>query len=283
MSEEAEQHIAAIEAFYRPIILGARLGGGAKLWRQFEEARDAYRSGATDFLSVYERINEMAAAHVLLSNRSLSGATIAYETPIAADGSLIDFTVSWPEGRTLYVEVKTVHPRTEDPEASWANYEKRSAHHPERVAYIVHKEWLGGKLYGDSFSARGAFMTYARQFEERLAAANAVRPGEGVLLVCGTGFEWHRSELEDFADFYRLGVHREDDPFAKMEAHALAEGAIELRRNVGEIAYLKRPIDRVEPEWFSKVQGLVQRRGRPAQPATAVSAGAAPQRPVTNR
>ena len=48
-------------------------------------------------------------------------------------------------------------------------------------------------------------MTYSQQFEEKLAAANGVRPGEGMLLVCGTGFEWHLSNLEDFVDFYRLG------------------------------------------------------------------------------
>jgi hypothetical protein len=253
LSDEIESHIAAVETFYLPIILGGCLEGGAKLWHQYEGARDAYRQGGSGFLAVYERINEMAAGHILLSDPTLKGAAVAYETPIAADGSLIDFTVTRPEGRTLYVEVKTVHPRTQDSEASWSNYEKRSAHHPEHVDYVVHKEWSGGQLYGDSFSARSAFMTYARQFEERLAAANAVRSGEGVLLICGTGFPWHLSELEDFADFYRLGIHREDDPFAKMEAHALAERSIELRRNIGEFAYVRRPMDSV---------GRDHRRGR---------------------
>jgi hypothetical protein len=264
LSVEIEEHIGAVETFYRAIILGpgSRLNGGAKLWRQYEEARDAYRRGAPDFLPVYERINEMAAAHLLLSDPTLEGATIAYEAPIAADGQLIDFIVVWPRGRTLYVEVKTVHPRTEDSEANWANYEKRSAHHPEHAHYVAHKEWLGGKLYLDSFSARSRFMTYALQFEERLAAANEVHPGEGVLLVCGTGFEWHLSELEDFADFYRLGVHREDDPFARMETHWLAERSIELRGNIGEFAFMKRSMDRVAPEeWFAKVQGPMQGRG----------------------
>jgi hypothetical protein len=264
LSAEIEEHIAAVETFYRPTILGptSRLKSGAKLWRQYQEARNAYRRGATDFLPVYERINEMAAAHVLLSDPMLHGATIAYEMPIAADGSLIDFTVSCPDGPTLYIEVKTVHPRTEDSEATWAAHKKRSAYHPEHVNYIVHKGWLGGKLYGNSFSARGSFMTNSRQFEDRLAAANEVWPGEGVLWVCGTGFEWHPSELEDFVDFCRLGAHREDDPFAKMENHALAERSIELRRNIGKFAYIKRPMNHVTPErWYSNVQGPTQGRG----------------------
>jgi len=255
---EIEAHIAAAEDFYRPIILGpgSSLTGGSKLWRQFEETRDAFRRGATDFQPVYERINEMAAAQVLLGDPTLAGAAIAYEPPIAADGSLIDFVVSLPDGRTLYIEVKTVHPRTEDGDASWAKYEQRRAHHPNHVAYLVHKDWLGGEIYGASFSARGAFMTYARQLEDRLAAATAVRPGGGVLLICGTGFPWHRSELEDFADFYRSGRHRADDPFAKMEAHAISAGSIVLRRNIGEIAYLRRAMDRVQAEeWAAKVEG----------------------------
>ena len=262
MSAEIEEHISAAETFYWPVILGqsSRLESGAKLWRQYQKALKAYRRGATDFLPVYERINEMAAAHVLLSNSALHAATIAYERPIAAERSLIDFTVWWPQGRTFYIEVKTVHPRTEDSEATWAHHKRRSAHHPENVHYIVREDWLGGKLSGDSFSARSSFMTYSRQFEERLAAANGVRPGEGVLLVCGTGFEWHLSNLEDFVDFYRLGVHREDDSFAKMEAHDLAERSIELKRNIGKFAYIKRPMNHVTPEmWCPNVQGLARR------------------------
>jgi hypothetical protein len=264
LSVEVEEHLAEVETFYLPLILGgSRLTGTAKLWGQYEDARDAYRRGATDFLSVYERINEMASAHVLLADATLTDATIAYETPIAADGSLIDFTVSWSDGRTLYVEVKTVHPRTKDTEVSWVNFERRSAHHPVQGDYIVHKKWLGGQLYGDAFSARSSFLDYSRQFEERLAAANAVRPGEGVLLVCGTGFRWHRDELEDFADFYRLGVHREDDPFATMEAHTLNRGLIELKRNIRDFGYIKRPMDHVAPEEsFPRVEGPAEGRRR---------------------
>lgn len=170
---EAADHIVEAERFYRPIIVGppARLVGGQKLWRQFEDARDSYLRGATDFQPVYERINEMAVAHELLTDTTLAETAIAYEPPIAADGSLIDFVASWPDGRTLYLEVKTVHPRTTDGEESWSKFENRRGHHPDHVAYIVHKDWLGGQIYGDSFSARGAFMTYARQFEDRLSEA----------------------------------------------------------------------------------------------------------------
>lgn len=266
MSVESEEHIAEAEAFYRPIIAGpgSRLLNGAKLWRQHGEARDAYRRGSTDFVPVYERINEMAAAYVLLSDPTLRGGSVGYEMPVANVRSLIDFTVSWPDGRTLYIEAKTVHPRTDDSAASWANFEERRAHHPKNLHYLVDKDWIGAKLYGDSFAARSSFMTYSRQFEERLAAANEVRRGDGVLLFCGTGFPWHLSELEDFADFYRLGAHRQDDAFARMEARSLAERSIALKRNIGEFAYMKRPMNSVPPEsWLAKVEGPRRGRGAP--------------------
>jgi hypothetical protein len=264
LSAEIEQHIVATETFYRPIIegTGSRLEGGAKLWKQYQKALKAYRQGATDFLPVYERINEMAAAHVLFLDPTLHGATIAYETLIADNRSRIDFTAWWPDGRALYIEVKTVHPRTENSETTWARHKGRSAHNPMNVHYIVCEERLGGKISGDAFSARSSFMFYSRQFEDRLAAANKVRPGDGVLLVCGTGMEWHLSNLEDFVDFYRLGVHRGDDAFAKMEAHDLAERSIELKRNIARFAYIKRPKDHVTHEmWCSDVQGPKQGRG----------------------
>ena len=57
MSDEVERHIATVETFYRPIILGGRLQNGAKLWRQYEEARDAYRvyRSTCDIAGHYQR------------------------------------------------------------------------------------------------------------------------------------------------------------------------------------------------------------------------------------
>jgi hypothetical protein len=259
MSAEAEEHIAAAETFYAPIIVGpgSRLAGGEKLWRQFMDAAEAYRRGATSFASVYERINEMAVADILLNHdASLAGAQIAYEPEVAGVVTLIDFVVTFPDGEPLYVEVKTVHPTADDSERSWKNHERRREHHPEGVHYIVAKEWMGGQIYGNSFNARSAFMGHMLEFEERLAAAAEVQPGPAVLVVCGTGFEWHGSELEDFADFYIGGVHRADDPFAEMEAHHIKERAIQLRRNVNALAYVKRPMNHVSAEeWCCNVRG----------------------------
>jgi hypothetical protein len=63
-----------------------------------------------------------------------------------------------------------------------------------------------------------SFLRYALEFEEKLLAVQATSPGAGCLIFCGNGIDWHPSQLEDFADFYRTGEHRPDDSFAEMEA-----------------------------------------------------------------
>ena len=63
---------------------------------------------------------------------------------------------------------------------------------------------------------------------------------ESVLVFCGTGFPWHLSNLEDFVDFYRVGTHRQDDPFALMELHHIEHEKLSLLRNIDHFAFLRR-------------------------------------------
>lgn len=264
MGEEVEEHLAAIEALYRPVILDPRLTGGAKLWRQYEQARDAYRRGdAAKFLPVFERINEMAVARISLTDPTLAGAAVAYEPKIAADGSRIDFVVIKATGETIYIEVKTIHPELDDSEASWLRHEKRRERFAKDTHLIVGQGFMGAALSDASFKARSKFMDYTREFERRLAAARKVRPGRGVLVFCTNG-RWRLDELEDFADFYETSAHRLDDRFSDMEAHSIAKEGVELRRNIDAFGYVKRPMERTTPEkWFADVRGPEEFRGRP--------------------
>src|SRR5262249_51648136 len=61
-----------------------------------------------------------------------------------------------------------------------------------------------------------------------------------ILIFCGNEFAWHRSDLEDFADFYHTGRHSADDPFALMEQHYLKENGVQLERNIDHFGFLKR-------------------------------------------
>ncbi|MGB6325878.1 MAG: hypothetical protein WBG11_08910 [Methylocella sp.] len=261
MTEWIEQHIAAVEAHYELLITGSdsRLEGGGKLWGQFTNAVKSYRErDKAEFSAVIERVNELAVARILLGDPTLTGRKILYEPQIAADDHRkIDFVVPDVEDGSLYIEVKTVRPIAKDPEQKWKQYEKCKQNHTENVSYIVGKERLGAQIYGNSFSARTKFMDYTRKFEPRLAEAVKVQPGRSVLVFCGTGWEWHRSELEDFADFYLTGRYRQDDPFATMEAHeAFTKGSIAVQRNIVAFGFVKRPIDSItEEEWIADVRG----------------------------
>ena len=176
---------------------------------------------------------------MLLDDETITG-PITYEPDFLPDGRKIDFVVDRGNDN-LYVEVKTVRPRTADTEEAWQKFMARRQHHPANVNFIVEKEWMGGAIYGNVFASRAHFLDYTRDFETRLAAAKAIKPGPGVLVFCGTGFAWHKSKLEDFADFYLTGVHRGDDAFALMKQHAIKEKKIKLLRNIDHFAYSAPP------------------------------------------
>ena len=190
--------------------------------------------------AVTERINELAVAKLLIDDPTITG-PITYE-PELPDGRRIDFVADRGKDN-LYIEVKTVRPRTADTDDAWQKFLDRSKHHPENVNFLVEKEWMGGAIYGNVFASRAHFLDYALDFESRLATAKATKDGPGCLIFCGTGFAWHLSNLEDFADFYHHGKHRADDPFGPMEAHSIEKKGIKLARNIDHFAFLRRHVE----------------------------------------
>jgi hypothetical protein len=254
-----DEHIAAVETFYEPLVTGnqSRLAGGNRLWGQFKDAIAAYRkNGKPSLQQVTERVNELVVARIILNDPAIPHGKVQYEPQIGAADRRIDFVVQDVLGENLYIEVKTVNPRTEDSDKNWEKYKKRRKMHTANTQYIVRKHQLGAEIHGNSFSARSKFMDYAREFETRLADAKEVQPGRGVLVFCGTGMAWDLSDLEDFADFYRTGRHLPDDLFSRMEAWALKEDGIELMRNIGSFGFVERPVACVtEEKWVPEVRG----------------------------
>ena len=168
---------------------------------------------------------------------------ITYEPDLLLSKRKIDFVADRLRDN-LYVEVKTVHPETADTEEAWNNYLKLREYHPKHANLIVHRDWMGAKLYGNTFASRSKFLDYTKAFEDRLAEAKKVRFGPGILVFCGNGVRRHRSNLEDFADFYHAGKHRQDDPFALMEQHDMERSKTKLLGNVDHFACLRRPVER---------------------------------------
>jgi large subunit ribosomal protein L30 len=245
---ELDYFVAAVRAeYYEPIT--TRILRGDVLWAQFEDAVASCRADPKgDDRQITERVNELAVAKVLLDDETITG-PITYEPDFLPDGRKIDFVVDRGDDN-LYVEVKTVRPRIADTEEAWQKFIARREHHSANVNFIVEKEWMGGAIYGNVFASRAHFLDYTREFETRLAAAKAIKPGPGVLVFCGTGFAWHQSNLEDFADFYLTGAHRGDDAFALMEQHAIKQKKIKLLRNIDYFAYLRRHTEKPQKEEF---------------------------------
>ena len=238
---EFEQLVASVEDTYKELVIGraSRIDGGATLWKRFISSVEAYRcSSKTDSRTVTECVNELAVAKVLTEDRTVHG-NIAYEPNILPSGKKIDF-VSRCEAGHIYIEVKTVHPTTEDNDSAWEDFVRRSDFHPKDVEFIAEKNWMGGAIYGDAFKSRAGFLQYALEFESRLAEAKAEVLGAGILVFCGTGFAWSLDRLEDFVDFYYEGQHREGDHFASMEGHSMKSKGIELKRNIDHFACLFR-------------------------------------------
>lgn len=253
-SRELDEFVNEAIAVYREMLIGpnSRVTRGPALWDQFEPAASDCRSsfGKKDSRLI-ECVNEMAVAKVLIDDPTLKPFAIEYEPNILPDGKRIDFVVDRGDA-CVYVEVKTVRPKTIANNAAYEKYKERRKHHPDNVQYVVNPEPSGGAIYGDSFTARSRFLEYSVAFEKRLAAAKAVKPGLGILVFCGNGFAWHRSELEDWADFYHSGQHRADDAFGPMELHSLNVKGISLKRNIDHFAYLKRPFhlaQRIDFRW----------------------------------
>lgn len=228
---------------YQNLITGqeSRLIGGQILWDQFEASvKRCLADPKRDDREITEKINEIAVAAVLLEDETLADRQIQYEPDFLPDGRKIDFVVDRGQDN-LYVEVKTIRPRSDHSDAAWQDFLRRKQFHPKTVEYAVTREGMGGMIYTNDFKSRAHFLDYTLEFEGRLAAAKTVRPGPGVLVFCGNGFEWRRTNLENFSDFYRKGVPRADDPFGPMQQKSIEEKKLKVLRNVDNFAFLERP------------------------------------------
>jgi hypothetical protein len=241
MDEHTSRLIDDARTTYKGVVTGkdSRITRGGHLWELFEgAAKTCAHDAKVGERQLAERINELAVAKILAEDKGLKS-TITYEPTLLADGRKIDF-VADRNHDNAYIEVKTVHPDIADTEAAWENYEKRKKLHPKNANFVVKKDWMGGKLYGNTFASRSRFLEYTLDFETRLAEAKKVKPGPGLLVFCGNGVRWHRSDLEDFADFYHSGKHRQDDPFALMENHHIETEKLNVLHNVDNFAALRR-------------------------------------------
>ena len=106
---------------YRDLVVG-RIERGQVLWDRFEAAvARCLHDPEGDDRELTECINEIAVAAVLANDRSLDGRRIEYEPSFLPDNRKIDFVVDRGDDN-LYIEVKTVRPKTADTDAAWQKF-----------------------------------------------------------------------------------------------------------------------------------------------------------------
>lgn len=224
-----------------------RFPEGQMLLRRFHDAVFHALAGAP--MSAFgESHNEMCDARALLLGAKPRFSSLAYEPALPSCAKTIDFCGKSDDGLTIYVDVKTIAPVPTD---RWEHLEKaqREGWFPDNVRIGLSEEWMGGEIWHGWVAGRGRMLEYALELEQKIRESGL--SGQNgtlfVLVYCGTGFQWHESQLEDFADFYRNGRHRLDDSFAKMEEHFIEEKKLVLDRSVTCFAYMERKTRAILP------------------------------------
>ena len=224
-----------------------RFPDGHRLLARFN---DAVNHALTDsvFKAATETHNELCIARALLLNTTPRILRLDYEPRLIGCSKSIDFRGESEQGLTLFVDVKTIAP---EPKDRWEQFEKAGAqdHFPENHIIGLFKDWMGGEIWHGWFAGRGRMLEYTLELEGKIKEANLEGRKDTifVLALCGTGFHWHESQLEDFADFYRSGKYRSDDCFAEMEAHFIDEQKISLERTVTAFACMHRKQTAIQP------------------------------------
>jgi hypothetical protein len=217
-----------------------RFTDGDRLLRRFNEAVDSVRNGSS-FRAVDEAHNELCIARALLSNTKPRFASLTYEPRLPGCARTIDFRAVTGDGCTVFVDVKTIKP---EPKERWEQFERamREGWFPQNVNLAVSKEWMGGEIWHQMFAARSRMLEYTLELESKIRDCG-LRDQENTLFIlalCGAGFHWHESELEDFVAFYKTGRHRSDDPLSKVEANYIQEENLSLDRTVSRFASMRR-------------------------------------------
>lgn len=193
------------------------------------------------FRTIDEVHNELCIASALLRNVEPKFTLLEYEPSFENTKKSIDFRGVTDNDRTIYVDVKTIKP---EPKDRWEQFEKAKSESwiPKNIIISLSEEELGGELWHNMFTARGRMLEYTLELEEkinegRLAAKNTCF----VLALCGEGFHWHVSDLEDFVAFYFTGKHRGDDPFSLAESKWMEANNVSLSRTIQRFACMNRP------------------------------------------
>jgi hypothetical protein len=220
-----------------------------KLLNRYTDIAERIQGGsATSIREFHEAQNELCTAVAILEDKSEPRTIkIEYE-PINNDcDKRFDFHVTMSKGPVRYIEVKTIHPMSQD---DWDKYQSalKKRRFPNNTHLILDNEWLGGELYHNSYAARGKMLDYTIITEDKIEQCLKKKNEKITFLVLFTnGFQWHLDELEDFVFYYYKGIHFPGDPFSKMEAYDVQDREIIFKKTIDSFAYFRRPKLEIRP------------------------------------
>jgi len=197
----------------------------------------------TDHLNAFhEAHNELVTALTLLEDKSDPKIIVLdYEPTIDRCESRFDFIATMTDGTTCYIEIKTIHPMSQD---DWEKYKKAINNDliPNNVGLLLEEEWLGGELYHNTYASRSKMLDYTLDMEDKIhKCIGEGNHGRTFLVYFTNGFHWHLDEFEDFIYYYRNGNHFPGDPFALMEDHHVKEKNIVFKKNIDCFSFFRRP------------------------------------------
>lgn len=225
-----------------------RLSNCDSLIKRYTLATATWQANPSDNIrSITECVNELCIARKFLENKEC--ARVLYEPPLEGTDKTIDYVVDLTDGRRILFDVKTIHPEAKD---AWQRYKSITDRGllSDNTELVLDENWMGGEIAHSFLASRGKFLDYTVELEAKIDAMTNKDGLSFAMVFCGNGYDWHLDQLEDFADFYILGQHRPDDPFAKMEEHSIGEKGIALSRTINSFCYLERKIGRTTPRKF---------------------------------
>ena len=121
----------------------SRFVGAEKLINvKFRERRPTWENSDLEFINeVTETTNEIVVAYMILTDKTSKCKKLEYEPKPDLHSRSIDYRATFENGYTIYVDVKTIHPGSQD---DWDNFIsiKKKGYFPENVEVILSKNGL---------------------------------------------------------------------------------------------------------------------------------------------
>lgn len=224
----------------------SRFPSADKLLKRFRVSAENFLRNKPQARNEFREIhNELCVAVNILASPDCI--KLEYEPLLTNCAKKIDFHATIGDDRSLWIEVKTIHPSEQD---DWSKLEKmqKDARLPNNVRIIMDKNCLGGELWHNTYAARAKMLEYTIEMEGKITGCKINTEKEYCTLAFFSDrFKWCVDELEDFVAFYRTNAHRDDDPFRDMEKHFIEINDLHLHHNINYFSFFCRSGTEVIP------------------------------------